>query len=439
MPEEVTDGSAAAQAEPRPAAPGLRRNIWALGVSALFNDIASEMAYWVLPYFLTTLGAGPGWLGLIEGVAESAASGVKIASGRWADRTGRRKPLVVAGYLLANIMKPLLGFTQAAGQVLAVRSLERSAKGLRAAPRDVMITESAAPGQVGAAFGLRQALDSAGAVMGPALAFWLMLADGQDARRVFWAAAIPGAIAVAIVWRMTRETGTKPLKKLGAGGGAGVAPTAAAETSAVLPVGTPGPAARFSPAAGTTQAGLPAALWLLILAAGLFGLANFSDMFLILRAQSVGVAPAFAPLLGLVFNAVFAALSYPLGQLSDRWARKWLVGGGYLVFAAVYWGFGRVRTPHGVWPLFALYGVFEALTAGVLSALIADHARPENRGRAFGWVAGVSGITGFAASALAGGLWHWRGAALPFEVAAVLAVAAAAVMFALPIPKRMLQ
>lgn len=416
---------------PAPAAgAGLGRNVWALGVSALFNDIASEMAYWVLPYFLTTLGAGPGWLGLIEGVAESAASWVKIASGRWADRTGRRKPLVVAGYLFANVMKPLLGFTQAAGQVLAVRSLERSAKGLRAAPRDVMITESAAPGQVGAAFGLRQALDSAGAVIGPALAFWLMLADGHNARWVFWAAAIPGAIAVAIVWRMTRETGRQAGTSMpGAGRGvAGGPPGTAAEAGTLPRAGTPAPGAQ-----------LPGALWLLIVAAGLFGLANFSDMFLILRAQSVGMAPAFAPLLGLVFNAVFAALSYPLGRLSDRWARKWLVGGGYLVFAAVCWGFGRVRTPGGVWPLFALYGVFQALTAGVLSALIADHAGPENRGRAFGWVAGITGMTGFAASALAGGLWHWGGAALPFEVAAVLALLAAAAMFALPAPTRMLQ
>lgn len=403
---------AAATLDPPPA---LRRNILVLGLSALFNDIASEMAYWVLPYFLTQLGAGPGWLGLIEGVAESAASWVHLASGRWADRGARRKPLVVAGYFLANAMKPLLGFTHAAAQVLAVRGLERGAKGLRAAPRDLMITESAARGRIGAAFGLRQALDSAGAVAGPALAFWLMLADGHNPRWVFWAAAIPGAIAVIIVWGWSHETGRHPAD-------AGLAPPRrAAATSRA----TPAAAARFSPA-----------LWLLIAAAGVFGLANFSDMLLILRAQKLGVAPALAPLLGLVFNAVFAALSYPFGHLSDRCPRKWLVGGGYLVFAAVYGGFARLTSPGTVWLLFAVYGLYQAMTAGVLSALIADCSEPANRGRAFGWVAGVTGITGFAASALAGGFWVWRGAALPFEVAAVLAVIAAAMVFSLPSPSQ---
>lgn len=417
-PEEVPPAAspapadAAATLDPPPA---LRRNILVLGLSALFNDIASEMAYWVLPFFLTQLGAGPGWLGLIEGVAESAASWVHLASGRWADRGARRKPLVVAGYFLANAMKPLLGFTHAAAQVLAVRGLERGGKGLRAAPRDLMITESAARGRIGAAFGLRQALDSAGAVAGPALAFWLMLADGHNPRWVFWAAAIPGAIAVIIVWGWSRETGRRPA-------GAGLAP---AGRAAATSRSTPAAAARFSPA-----------LWLLIAAAGVFGLANFSDMLLILRAQKLGVAPALAPLLGLVFNAVFAALSYPFGHLSDRCPRKWLVGGGYLVFAAVYGGFARLTSPGTVWLLFAVYGLYQAMTAGVLSALIADCSQPANRGRAFGWVAGVTGITGFAASALAGGFWVWRGAALPFEVAAVLAVIAAAMIFSLPSPSQ---
>lgn len=390
--------------------PELRRNVVVLGLSALFNDIASEMAYWVLPYFLTVLGAGPGWLGLIEGVAESAASWVKVWSGRWADRTQRRKPMVVAGYLLANVMKPLLGFTHGAGQVLGVRAVERGSKGLRSAPRDVMITESAAPGRVGAAFGLRQALDSAGAVIGPALAFWLMLAGRQNARLVFWAAAIPGAIAVALVWGLARETGGRRGARAGAGSKQRAQPA------------TPAPAhAPFSPA-----------LRRVLVAAGLFGLANFSDMFLILRAQHLGLAPALAPLLGLVFNVVFAALSYPFGRLSDRWPRKWLVGAGYIIFAAVYWGFARPESAGAVWGLFAVYGLYQALTAGVLSALIADCATPANRGRAFGWIAGVTGVTGFAASALAGALWHWHGAGLAFEVAAALALAAAALIFTLP-------
>ncbi|MGH9533976.1 MAG: MFS transporter [Terriglobales bacterium] len=410
MTDEASDAplpAAAAAISPGAPPPELRHNVFVLGVAALFNDIASEMAYWVLPYFLTVLGAGPGWLGLIEGAAEASASWVKVWSGGWADRTQRRKPLVVAGYFLSNVMKPLLGFTQAAGQVLAVRTVERGSKGLRSVPRDVMITESAAPGQVGAAFGLRQALDSAGAVIGPAVAFWLMLQGGQNVRLVFWAAAIPGAIAVILVWALARETGQGR-------------------------VAIPQPASALQPTAMAPPASFSHALWLVLVATGLFGLANFSDMFLILRAQHLGVRPALAPLLGLVFNAVFAALSYPLGRLSDRWPRKWLVGTGYLVYAAVYYGFARDGSVRALWGLFAAYGLYQALTAGVISALIADCATPANRGRAFGWVAGVTGVTGFAASALAGGLWHWRGPALPFDVAAALAVAAAGLIFLLP-------
>lgn len=390
-----------------PPDPALRRNVPLLGFTALLNDTASEMAYWVLPYFLTLLGAGPGLLGVIEGAAESTASLVRILSGHLTDRFPRRKPLVVFGYFIANLVKPLLGFTTAWEQILALRMVDRGGKGFRGSPRDVMIAESIAADRLGAAFGLRQALDSVGAILGPALAFWIMLRTHQNARIVFWLAAIPGAMAIALAWGGLRETGHRP-------------PAVTAAAPARAAVGPAMPPARF-----------PLAFFWLLAAVALFGMANFSDMFMILRAQQLGIAPARAPLLGLVFNLVFAGLSFPMGGLSDRWRRKWLVGGGYLVFAADYWAFARIHSGAWVWLLFALYGLYQAMSAGVLSALVADLVTPAARGRAFGWIAGVSGVTALLASLLAGWLWHVGGAALPFELAAILALGSAGIILAL--------
>ncbi|HZT74895.1 MAG TPA: MFS transporter [Terriglobales bacterium] len=392
---------------PPPLDPRLRRNVPLLGFTALFNDTASEMAYWVLPYFITLLGAGPALLGVIEGGAESAASLVRVFSGYLTDRQPRRKPLVVAGYLVANLVKPLLGWATAWPQVLALRVADRGGKGFRGAPRDVMISESVDRAKLGAAFGLRQALDSAGAILGPALAYWIMARSAHNVRLVFWLAAIPGGIAVALAWGWLRETG-------------GAAPAVAKR-----------PAAEEVRAPAAPAAAFPAAFYQLLAAVALFGIANFSDMFLILRAQQLGISPAGAPLLGLVFNAVFAGLSYPFGGLSDRWRRKWLIGSGYLLFAWVYWSFGVIHRAAWVWPLFAIYGLYQAMSAGVLSALVAETVGPQARGRAFGWVASVAGGTALAASVLAGWLWHRAGPALPFELAAVLAVIAAGLIFAL--------
>ncbi|MGH9540454.1 MAG: MFS transporter [Terriglobales bacterium] len=384
-----------------PPDPKLRRNVPLLGGTAFFNDTASEMAYWVLPYFITLLGAGPALLGLIEGAAESVASLVRIYSGHLADRYPRRKPLVVGGYFAANVVKPLLGFATAWPQVLALRVADRGGKGFRGAPRDVMIAESISRDKLGAAFGLRQALDSAGAILGPAVAFWVMARTGHDVRLVFWLAAIPGGLAIALAWGGLRETG--PVGR----------------------VASPRPAA----AAGTPE--IPAVFYVLLAAVALFGIANFSDMFLILRAQQLGISPASAPLLGLVFNVVFAGLSYPIGGLSDRWRRKWLIGGGYLLFALVYWSFGQIHHAAWVWPLFALYGLYQAMSTGVLSAFVAELVGPAARGRAFGWIAGMAGGTALIASVLAGWLWRRAGPALPFDLAAALAVIAAALILAI--------
>jgi len=384
--------------------PALRANVPLLGLTALLNDAASEAAYWVLPYFLTTIGAGPAALGIIEGAAESAASLVKLASGYVTDRLPRRKPLVVAGYLLANVVKPLLALATSWQQVLAIRVTDRSGKGLRGAPRDVMITESADPARLGAAFGLRQAMDSAGAIIGPAFAAWLLLRHHQSPRVVFWAASVPGAMAVLTVWLGVKETAD------------------------------PGRSQRRA-AQASSGAAFSLRLRLVFVAVALFGIANSSDMFLVLRAQGVGIRPALAPLLGLVFNVTYTALAYPLGNLSDRWPRQWMIAGGYMFYAIVYLGFAQVRTPAMIWVLFAGYGIYYALTEGLLRALIADLAGPTNRGRAFGWLAAMSGGSALVASILAGQLWHFYGASVPFELSAGLA-AAAAVMLAVVGGKR---
>lgn len=387
-------------------APHLRRNVPILGLGSLLNDTASEMAYWVLPFFLTTLGAGPELLGLIEGCAESTASLFKLLSGYLTDRSGRRKPLVLIGYVLANTVKPLLGFTQAWGQVLGLRILDRSGKGLRGAPRDVIISESVPASELGGAYGLRQAMDSVGAIIGPGFAFWIMLHSGHNVRLVFWLAAIPGALAIATVLFGVRETGH----------------------------GTPAHAE--GKPVPTTRTSFGSGFYLLLAAVGLFGIANFSDMFLILRAQSMGVRPALIPLLGLVFNVVFASLSFPLGRLSDRIHRKAIVGGGLLIFAAVHFGFALARQAEMAWFLFALYGLYQATTQGALSALTVDLVGRENRGRAFGWVSSFTGISALLASVLAGWLWQRQGPVAPFILASILAAIAAILIFLLPMPRK---
>lgn len=386
--------------------PPLRRNVPILGLGSLLNDTASEMAYWVLPFFLTTLGAGPELLGLIEGCAESTASLFKLLSGYLTDRSGRRKPLVLIGYILANTVKPLLGFTHAWGQVLGLRVLDRSGKGLRGAPRDVIISESVPASELGGAYGLRQAMDSVGAILGPGFAFWIMLHFHHNVRLVFWLAAIPGAFAIATVLFGVTETGH----------------------------GKPGPHAVKKTV--TTPTSFGGGFYLLLAAVGLFGIANFSDMFLILRAQMLGVRPALIPLLGLVFNIVFASLSFPLGRLSDRVSRKAIVGGGLLIFAVVHCGFALARQTEMVWFLFALYGLYHATTQGALSALTVDLVGKENRGRAFGWVSSLNGISALLASVWAGWLWKQHGPAMPFILAAILAALAALLIFLLPMPRR---
>lgn len=384
-----------------PASTDLRGNVRAFSATSFFNDTATEMAYWVLPAFLTSIGAGPAALGLIEGIAESVAAAAKLWSGYLVDRTRNRKPLVVAGYVVANLVKPVLAVATAWWHVLLVRFTDRLAKGVRGAPRDVMLSESVDQAHVGSAFGLLQAMDSAGAIAGPLAAVLFISHIGL--RGVFLAAAIPGLLAMVIVFVFARETG-------------GTA------------TGHKQPEAR-------TDSPLSGSFVYLMFAVGLFSIGNSSDMFLVLRAQDVGIGPVYAPLLGLVFNITYTAFSWPAGKLSDHISKKGLVAAGFAVFAIVYFVFAKAPSHGAIWGAFGVYGLYYALTNPVLRAMVSQAAPAQSRGRAFGIFYFVTSITALLSSVVTGELWKAYGASVPLYLSAALAAAAALmVAFSRPSP-----
>src|SRR5438270_4404113 len=371
------------------------------------------MAYWVLPAFLTRLGAGPEQLGLIEGIAESVASFAKLYSGNLADKLQRRKPMVVAGYAAANLAKPLLAIATSWWQVLLIRFSDRLAKGVRGAPRDVLVAESVSSEHIGSAFGLLQAMDSAGAILGPLTAL-LLLRYGFDLRHVFLFAAVPGVLAIIVVALFARETrrerDTKDL-------------SSRAETQLA------GPHPRDI---GSDRTSLPRSFYFVLAALAIFSIGNSSDMFLVLRAQNVGIAASLAPLLGLVFNIVYTATSWPAGKLADTMSKNALAAAGFLVFAIVYFVFARDPSALAIWIAMGFYGLYYSLTQPVLKALVSNTVAPEHRGRAFGMFYFVTSVAALFASLLTGWLWKQFSPATPFFLSAALALAAALMLFFVP-------
>ncbi|MFZ0956446.1 MAG: MFS transporter [Candidatus Sulfotelmatobacter sp.] len=402
--------------------PSAARNIYAFGFTSFLNDTATEMAYWVLPAFLVSLGAGPAQLGLIEGVAESVASFAKLFSGYLTDRIDRRKPLVVAGYFAANAVKPLLALATSWWHILLIRFTDRLAKGVRGTPRDVMVAESVPKGRLGAAYGLIQSMDSAGAIAGPLIAFTLLARYGM--RTVFWAAAIPGALCVLVALFGIRE------KRSQAANGAELQP---AQVSTVQLA-----AERLNATAPSGSVKLPAAFYFVLFAVTLFSLGNSSDMFLVMRAQNAGIPVALAPLLGLVFNLTYTLGSWPAGWFSDHLSRRgfsrhgssrrWIAATGYLTFAGVYFVFGRAPSALAIWIAMAVYGFYYALTQPVLKALVIEAVGDEVRGRVLGVYFFVTSVATLAASLITGELWKHYGAGVPFFVSAGLALASAALL-----------
>jgi MFS family permease len=382
------------------------RNIYAFGFTSFFNDTATEMAYWVLPAFLVSLGAGPAQLGLIEGVAESVASFAKLFSGYLTDRIERRKALVVAGYFAANVVKPVLAVVTAWWQILLIRFSDRLAKGVRGAPRDVMVAESVGKDRLGSAYGLIQSMDSAGAIAGPLAALVLLAHFGI--RSVFWAAAIPGALAILVSIVGIRETYRE-------------------NASAVLTQGDK------DASSASNRVTLSSSFYVVLIAVTLFSLGNSSDMFLVLRAQSIGIRVVLAPLLGLVFNITYTLGSWPAGLLSDLfsrrgYSRRWIAALGYLIFAAVYFVFGHSPSVLAIWIAMAVYGFYYALTQPVLKALVVETVAQEVRGRALGVYFFVTSVATLAASLITGELWKHYGAGLPFYFSAILAAASAVLL-----------
>ncbi|HVJ29495.1 MAG TPA: MFS transporter [Gammaproteobacteria bacterium] len=390
-------------AAPRRAAAAIPRGVWALGFVSLFMDISSEMIHALLPVFLVSvLGTSVATVGLLEGTAEAIAQVTKVFSGTLSDWLGKRKRLTVVGYGLAALTKPLFALAPSAGWVFAARGLDRVGKGIRGAPRDALIADLAPEEIRGAAFGLRQTLDTVGAFAGPLLAIALMAATADNFRAVFWLATIPAFVSVIALVLFVRE-----------------------------PVG----AASRRPAAGPRVFALVGTLgsrfWWLVVVATLFTLARFSEAFLILKVADVGLGLAYVPAVLVVMNVAYALSAYPAGWLSDR-VNRWAVfavGAALLIAADLVLGFGSSIAAAGIGV--ALWGLHMGFTQGLLAALIADAAAAEQRGTAFGVFNLVTGLALLVASVLAGVLWDRGGPTLTFLAGAALTASAGVVAFAL--------
>ena len=393
-----------APAAPRPRR-AIGRNVLVLSLVSFLTDVSSEMIYPLLPLFLTgTLHAGASAVGLIEGAAESTAALLKLGSGWWSDRVRRRKPLVVLGYAVSSLARPLVAAAQAASQVLAVRVADRVGKGLRTSPRDALIADSVDPSIRGRAFGLHRAADHAGAVVGPLVAFAILRWRPETPlRSLFWLAAVPGVLAViALAWGV-KEAARAP------------------------------PAAR---SAAGLSGGMGRRFWAYLAVLLVFTLGNASDAFLLLRASQLGIGETLLPVLWAMLHVVKSVSSTPGGMLSDRLGRKPLIVVGWIVYAGVYVLFGRASAPWHVWALFAVYGLYFGLTEGVEKALVADLASPERRGAAYGWYNLALGVGALPASLVFGLVWDRFGSSAAFAYGAGLAFAAAvALLVVVPAPR----
>lgn len=388
----------------------LPRNVWATSLTSFFNDISSEMVLNLLPLFLANvLGVRTSLIGLIEGLAESTASLLKVFSGWISDRAGKRKWLAVAGYALSSISKPLFYFASSWGWVAGTRWLDRVGKGLRTAPRDALVADSIKPEQRGLAFGFHRAADTGGAVLGILIALLVVsnlqsktpgsdpLLDASTFRNVVLFSIIPAVLAVLVLAFGTRD---------------------------ILPVAKAAERPRFA----LRALGKPFITFMLIV--GLFDIGNSSDAFLILRSQERGLSVSGILALLLVFNLVYTLVSTPAGSLSDRIGRKRLIIAGWLLYAAIYLGFGLAQETWHIWVLYILYGVYYGLAFGTSKALVADIV-PENlRGTAYGSYNAILGLLDLPASLIAGLLWQgigaWRGfgPSAPFLFGGMTALAA---------------
>lgn len=375
------------------------RTVWILGFVSLLTDISSELIHSLLPLFLVSvLQAGAFSVGLIEGIAEATASVFKIFSGTLSDYLGQRKRLAVFGYGLSTLVKPLFALATSPAWVLAARFGDRVGKGIRVAPRDALVADSTPLAIRGAAYGLRQSLDTIGAFLGPLFAFLLMAVLENNFRLVFGLAVIPGVLAVGLlaagIHEPTRTTQRSQSNRL--------------NWQALQRLGRE--------------------YWILVGVALLFNLGNSSDAFLLLRASQVGISAALVPLTLLVMNLAYSLSAYPIGIFSDRFSRIKLLMGGFLLYALVYVGFAFAQGPWQVWGLFACYGLHLGMTQGVLLALVAERVPADLRGTAFGFLNLAVGLALLPASLLGGALWQGFGSSATFITGSFFALVATVVL-----------
>jgi MFS family permease len=405
MPAQGQSGPAEKPAAAEPALPAANTRaklppaIWALGFVSLLMDVSSEMIHSLLPVFLVTgLGVSMLAVGLIEGLAEATALIVKVFSGALSDYWGRRKPLAVLGYSLGALSKPLFALAGTAGLVLTARLIDRVGKGIRGAPRDALVADLAPPSMRGAAFGLRQSLDTVGAFLGPLLAIGLMLLWANDFRAVFWVAVIPAVLSVATLVFGVREPAPATKKHSG------------------------------NPIRRENMRRLGRRYWWVVAVGAVFTLARFSEAFLVLRAQQGGLALAWTPLVLIAMNLVYSLGAYPFGKLSDRVSHRGMLAWGLAVLVAADILMASAGQGPLLWGGIVLWGLHMAMTQGLLATMVADTAPEDLRGTAFGVFNLMSGLALLLASALAGLLWDRWGAPVTFLAGAALAAAALAAL-----------
>jgi len=375
--------------------PTVPRTVWVLGLVSLSMDISSEMIHALMPLFLTvTLGASASLIGMIEGIAESSASIVKVFSGYLSDRLGRRKPLLLAGYGLGALSKPLFALAGAPSVVFIARLADRIGKGIRGAPRDALVADVTPPSVRGRAYGLRQSLDTIGAFVGPLMAIGLMVLFADNARAVFWVAVIPAVVSVLIIVWGVKERPAGPER------------------------------ARPAPVRLADLRGLDRAFWVVTMVGVVFTLARFSEAFLILKSYHEGLPLALAPVVLVVMNLVYSLGAYPAGARSDRASPSTLLLWGFVLLVAadlaLAWASGLTGVLVGV----ALWGLHMALTQGLFAKLVAQHAPEQLRGSAFGMFNLATGVVLMIASVVAGLLWDSFGPSATFIAGAGFAALA---------------
>ncbi|MDE2120099.1 MAG: MFS transporter [Betaproteobacteria bacterium] len=398
----MSESTQAGASAPRPRLP---RTAWALGWVSLFMDMSSELIHAVLPVYMSSvLGLSLLSIGLIEGLAEATASMLKVVSGMWSDRLGRRKSLAVLGYGLSALTKPLFPLASGAAELIAARLLDRVGKGIRGAPRDALLADATPPQLRDAAYGLRQSMDTVGAFLGPLAAIALLGWMPGHLRGVLWFAGLPALLAVAVLVFGVRESEGR------------ATPATARAPQARSRVRLPRP---------VDARRLPRAYWMVVLTAGVFTLARLSEAFLVLRGRQLGLPLHWVALVTLVFSLVYALSAYPAGLLAQRRGRGPLLAAGMIVLLGSMLALGAGSVP-ALWLGVALYGLHLGLTQGVFAAAVAATAPPELRGSAFGLFHLCTGLLQLVAGLGAGWLWQDFGAAAAFHAGAFLAATALA-------------